>query len=78
MILAVFQAQTVNIPDANFKKLLTSNIPYMAKDLMGNSTSIDKNHDGEIQLSEAANISKLNFDTFILQNYTSFPVTLFQ
>ncbi|MGG7466632.1 DUF7619 domain-containing protein [Chryseobacterium arthrosphaerae] len=71
MILAVFQAQTVNIPDANFKKLLTSNIPYMAKDLMGNSTSIDTNHDGEIQLSEAANISKLNFDTFTLQNYTS-------
>ncbi|MGN7865774.1 DUF7619 domain-containing protein [Chryseobacterium sp. 22458] len=72
MIIAVFHAQTVNIPDANFKKLLTSNIPYMARDLMGNSTSIDTNHDGEIQLSEAANISKLNFDTFVLQNYTSF------
>ncbi|TZF92328.1 T9SS type A sorting domain-containing protein [Chryseobacterium panacisoli] len=71
-IFSVLQSQIVNIPDANFKSLLVANIPYLATNIMGNSTIIDTNHDGEIQLSEAANISKLNFDTTTLQNYTSF------
>src|ERR1700750_3015447 len=71
MILSLFQAQVVNIPDANFKSLLVANIPYLAKDLMGNNTIIDANHDGEIQLSEAANISKLRFDLYDMPNYSS-------
>ncbi|MEJ5051797.1 T9SS type A sorting domain-containing protein [Chryseobacterium culicis] len=71
-LFSVLQSQIVNIPDANFKSLLVANIPYLATNIMGNSTIIDTNHDGEIQLSEAANISKLNFDTTTLQNYTSF------
>ncbi|WP_079240706.1 T9SS type A sorting domain-containing protein [Chryseobacterium indologenes] len=71
-IFSVLQSQIVNIPDAHFKSLLVANIPYLATNIMGNSTIIDTNHDGEIQLSEAANISKLNFDTTTLQNYTSF------
>lgn len=71
-IFSVLQSQIINIPDANFKSLLVANIPYLATNIMGNSTIIDTNHDGEIQLSEAANISKLNFDTTTLQNYTFF------
>jgi len=71
MILSLFQAQIVNIPDANFKSLLVANMPYLAKDLIGNNTIIDTNHDGEIQLSEAANISKLRFDLYDMPNYSS-------
>ncbi|BAP30333.1 leucine Rich Repeat family protein [Chryseobacterium sp. StRB126] len=68
------QAQIVNIPDANFKNILLSNVPnaVMAFDLMNNLTIIDKNHDGEIQLSEAANITKLNI------RVTSFPANYSQ
>ncbi len=69
---SVFQSQTVNIPDANFKSLLVANVPYMAKDIYGNTTIIDTNHDGEVQLSEAANISQLNFDLYNMPNYNSF------
>ena len=59
---SALQAQIVNIPDANFKSILLSNVPnaFLAYDLMNSPTIIDKNHDGEIQLSEAANITKLN------------------
>lgn len=71
MVLSLFQAQIVNIPDANFKSLLVANMPYLAKDLIGNNTIIDANHDGEIQLSEAANISKLRFDLYDMPNYSS-------
>ena len=47
-------AQIVNIPDADFKAILTSKT---AVDLDGNNTFIDANRDGEIQVSEAFNIS---------------------
>ncbi|MDM1552945.1 MULTISPECIES: T9SS type A sorting domain-containing protein [Chryseobacterium] len=70
---SALQAQIVNIPDANFKSILLSNVPnaVMAFDLMNNLTIIDKNHDGEIQLSEAANISKLNIRvTYFPANYS--------
>ncbi len=50
----VANAQIVNIPDANFKAILTSKT---AVDLDGNNTFIDANRDGEIQVSEAFNIS---------------------
>ncbi|WP_045493973.1 T9SS type A sorting domain-containing protein [Chryseobacterium sp. StRB126] len=71
---SAMQAQIVNIPDANFKNILLSNVPnaVMAFDLMNNLTIIDKNHDGEIQLSEAANITKLNI------RVTSFPANYSQ
>lgn len=57
-------SQIVNIPDANFKAILlqadvTNNI---AKDLTGNSVKIDQNNDGEIQVSEAENISKISLN----------------
>ncbi|PIF44641.1 putative repeat protein (TIGR01451 family)/predicted secreted protein (Por secretion system target) [Chryseobacterium sp. 52] len=55
-------AQTVNIPDPQFKAKLvsaTTGINAFAYDLNGNATVIDTNNDGEIQVSEAQNISKL-------------------
>lgn len=56
-------AQIVSIPDANFKaKLLqagTNNI-IIAKDLNGNYLKIDANGDGQIQVSEALQVSFLN------------------
>ncbi|WP_160138509.1 T9SS type A sorting domain-containing protein [Chryseobacterium sp. c4a] len=70
---SALRAQIVNIPDANFKSILVSNVPnaFLAYDLMNSPTIIDKNHDGEIQLSEAANISKLNIRvTYFPANYS--------
>lgn len=62
MIFAVFQAQTVNIPDVAFKNfLLTANYSNgYAKDQYGNSIPVDTNNDGIIQQSEANNIVKLS------------------
>ncbi len=55
--------QTVNIPDANFKaELLISSADYpnlIARDLNGDYIAIDANQDGEIQNSEAENVSYL-------------------
>lgn len=55
-------AQIVNIPDANFKtKLLSADASNnTAQDLTGNFAKIDTNSDGEIQVSEAENISYLD------------------
>ena len=53
----------VAIPDLNFKNsLLNSDCIYVkvAKDLAGNYCRVDKNLDGQIQVSEAANISVLS------------------
>jgi Leucine-rich repeat (LRR) protein len=53
----------VAIPDINFKNsLLNSDCIYVkeAKDLAGNYCRVDKNLDGQIQVSEAANISVLS------------------
>ncbi|QBZ98628.1 DUF7619 domain-containing protein [Flavobacterium sangjuense] len=56
------QAQIINFPDANFKaKLLaasTSN--QIGKDLAGNYIKIDANNNGEIEISEAQQISWLD------------------
>lgn len=55
-------AQIVNIPDANFKARLlaaTSN-NTIAKNLSGNYFRIDANYDGNIQISEALQVSLLN------------------
>jgi Secretion system C-terminal sorting domain len=64
-------AQIVNIPDANFKaKLLeASSSNKTAKDLSGNYFKIDANNDGQIQESEASQVSYLN-----LNNSASFSV----
>ncbi len=55
-------AQIVNILDNNFKaKLLeSSSSKIIAKDLSGNYFKIDADGDGDIQVSEAQNVSYLN------------------
>jgi hypothetical protein len=55
-------AQVVNIPDANFKArlLLASPSNFTAKDLAGNYFKIDANNNGEIEVSEASQVSRLD------------------
>lgn len=59
-------SQNVNFQDPEFKILLINITPNseIAKDLAGNFTKVDVNGDGEIQISEAENISYI----FIVNN----------
>jgi hypothetical protein len=74
---ATTKAQIVNIPDANFKaKLLAaSNSNSIAKNLAGNYFKIDANSDGQIQISEALQVSYLdivNSNVASIQGISSF------
>lgn len=62
MVSLGIKAQTVTIPDANFKaKLLSSSSGNtVAKNLLGNYFAIDANGDGEIDANEAAEVFELN------------------
>lgn len=55
------KAQVVNFPSSNFKTRLlsASSNNEIAKNLSGNYFKIDANNDGEIQLSEAQQVSEL-------------------
>jgi len=55
-------AQIVNIPDLQFKAKLLSGTAtnHITQDLAGNWIAMDLNNDGEIQVSEAANIRDIN------------------
>lgn len=55
------EGQIVNIPDVNFKAVLLQASPsnQIAQDLSGNYFKIDANNDGEIQDSEAQQVSFL-------------------
>lgn len=71
LILTIFffnflSAQIVNIPDANFKAkmLSTSSTNFIAKNLTGSYFKIDVNSDGQIQVSEALQVSYLNIGYF--------------
>jgi Leucine-rich repeat (LRR) protein len=59
------KAQTVTIPDTNFKAKLLSATPsnQIAKDLSGTYFKIDANNDGQIQTSEANQVSFLDVST---------------
>ncbi|MFP3593667.1 T9SS type A sorting domain-containing protein [Chryseobacterium sp. SIMBA_038] len=74
LILAHFSlsAQIINFPDPQFKaKLVSANQwNFIAQDLNGNMTVIDTNNDGEIQVSEALNISSLSFNQTQIYNLT--------
>lgn len=66
-------AQIINIPDANFKsKLLSSNTTnnLVAKNLSGNYFKIDSNNDGQIQVSEALQVSWLNISSSNITDLT--------
>lgn len=69
------KAQIINIPDANFKiKLIGANSSNsIAKDLNGNYFKIDTNNDGEIQQSEANNVSELYLNMQL--NGTNYYIT---
>jgi hypothetical protein len=75
-------AQVITIPDANFKtKLLQSDTNnYIAKNLIGNYFKIDANSNGQIEVSEAQNVSYIDVyryynDPYIanLMGLSSFP-----
>ncbi len=54
--------QIINIPDPNFKsRLVSTNCAQLTSPAW--LTDVDTNNDGEIQLSEAANVLKLNVST---------------
>lgn len=68
-----FYAQTITFTDFAFKNVLLSANAVtnfnIAKDLAGNPATIDTNNDGEIQVSEALEISYLNvLGTNAIQN----------
>lgn len=63
-------AQVINFPDVNFKnKLLSSNSTnQIAKNLDGNYFKIDANLNGEIEVSEALEVSYLDLSNSGIQN----------
>ena len=65
-------AQTVTIPDANFKaKLLQANVGIqIAKNLVGQWFKIDANSDGQIQNTEAQQVSALYVNFSNITNMT--------
>jgi hypothetical protein len=67
----VASAQTLNIPDANFKAKLVqaSTVNVIALDLSALAIKIDTNDDGEIQQSEALGVRTLYLDS---SNISSF------
>ncbi|TBX69535.1 T9SS type A sorting domain-containing protein [Flavobacterium silvisoli] len=66
------QAQIINIPDSNFKaKLLEANTSnYIATTLANAPLKIDTNNDGEIQVSEALTVYKLNVNSSNIADLT--------
>ncbi|KIA86766.1 T9SS type A sorting domain-containing protein [Flavobacterium sp. AED] len=69
-LFSIASAQIITIPDANFKaKLLNaSTFNSIATNSAGNSMIIDTNSDGEIQISEALNVSNLYLNNFEISN----------
>ncbi len=59
---SISKAQIANMPNAEFKEMLLSATPQnmIAKNLSGDYCTIDVNHDQQIQIDEAKNISYLN------------------
>lgn len=62
LLFSVSSAQTIAIPDYNFKqRLLQSNESnFIACGAAGNSLKLDSNNDGEIQFDEVQSVKKLN------------------
>jgi hypothetical protein len=67
-------AQVVNIPDSEFKNFLrySSALNLRAKDLSGNYFAIDANADGEIQVTEAIQVSYIKIAENSTYNINSF------
>jgi len=56
LVVTITQAQTINIPDVNFKNFLLNG---GTKDADGNTIYIDVNKDGEIQVSETTPVKQI-------------------
>ena len=67
-MVVVGNAQIVNIPDANFKAKLLSGTA--ATDLTGNFITIDTNSNGEIEVSEALTVYRLDVSYSYIANLT--------
>ncbi len=68
-------SQNINFPDAEFKNFLlqSSSSNGFVRDLNNNSIKLDQNNDGEIQVSEAENVSLISFNgRFSDSSYTVF------
>ena len=65
-------AQIVNIPDANFKASLINSSPtnYIAKNLSNNYFKIDANNNGQIELTEASEVSDLALVSLSISDLT--------
>lgn len=72
LIAITSNGQNINIPSAYFKTALLNASPsyHIAKNLAGNYFKIDVNSDGEIQLSEALNVSYLNVNNLYIGDMT--------
>lgn len=70
LITGVVNAQIVTIPDANLKSALLSASPtlYIAKNLSGSFFKVDANSDGEIQDTEAMQVSYLYLRNMNISN----------
>lgn len=70
-----FFAQNINFPDINFKNFLlqSTSINGFVRDLNNNSIKLDQNSDGEIQVSEAENVSLISFNG----RFSDFSYTVF-
>ena len=79
-VITVFtsNAQIVTIPDANFKaKLLSASVDSgIAEDSAGNFIAIDTNSDGEIEVSEALTVYRLNVSSSYVSNLTGIEAFL--
>ncbi|RXM49694.1 MULTISPECIES: T9SS type A sorting domain-containing protein [unclassified Chryseobacterium] len=75
-MLSVVQAQIVTIPDVNLKnKLLSSTATNnIAVNSAGSSIKIDANNDGEIQITEALAVSKLDINSSAISNLNGLEV----
>ncbi|OBW39385.1 Internalin-J precursor [Chryseobacterium sp. MOF25P] len=74
IMFTVFNAQIVNIPDANFKaRLLSANVTtnnQIASNNSGQAIKIDTNSNGEIEVSEAANVAFLTISVSSINDIT--------
>ncbi len=70
-----FYSQNINFPDINFKNFLlqSTSTNGFVRDLNNNSIKIDQNNDGEIQVSEAENVSLISFNG----RFSDFSYTVF-
>lgn len=68
-------SQNLNFIDSKFKTLIVNSTTSndIAKDINGNSISVDSNGDGEIQISEAQQVKILNIKSIGILTFNNLP-----